>query len=307
MRSLSWDDFKLVRTIERAQGLAGAAAELQVDQSTIFRRLGALEESLGAALFERRRGGYRLTPSGEEMAQTAARMEEDALSTERRIRGKAITPRGEIRIATADSLLAYLLTPMFRRFQDLCPDIRLDVVVGNAPLNLSKRDADIAIRATQSPPDNLVGRKIAPINWALYGLSAEYPEADAFPNAMALKDKRWVAMGDDMAALRTVRAFVDISPEKIVFRADSVLALAQAIEAGIGVGHLPCFIGDRGKELRRLSSIRPDMGADLWVLTHEDLRHSPRIRIFMDFIGEELAKQRPVITGITPGVDDRTL
>ncbi|WP_137154299.1 LysR family transcriptional regulator [Rhizobium sp. FKL33] len=297
MKSLSWDDFRLVKAIERAQGIAGAAAELHLDQSTIFRRLGALEESLGGPLFERRRSGYRLTPNGEEMAQAAARMEDDALSTERRIRGKAITPRGEIRIATADSLLTHLLTPMFRRFQDLCPDIRLDVVVGNAPLNLSKRDADIAIRATQSPPDTLVGRKVAPINWALYGLAADYPDLDAFPGADSLAEKRWVALGEDMAALRAVRAFVNISPEKIVFRANSVLALAQAVEGGIGVGHLPCFIGDRNPAMRRLSEIRPDMGDDLWLLTHEDLRHSPRIRIFMDFIGEELMKQRAVIAG----------
>lgn len=296
-RSLSWDDFRLVRAIERAQGLAGAAAELRLDQSTVFRRLGALEDGLGAALFERRRSGYRLTPSGEEMAQAAARMEEDALSTERRIRGKTITPRGEIRIATADSLLTYLLTPMFRRFQDLCPDIRLDVVVGNAPLNLSKRDADVAIRATQSPPETLVGRKIAPINWALYGLAADFPDLGAFPSLALLAEKRWAALGDDLAALRAVRAFVDISPEKIVFRANSVLALAQAVEGGIGVGHLPCFIGDQNPALRRLSDIRPDMGDDLWLLTHEDLRHSPRIRIFMDFVGDELAKQRPTIAG----------
>lgn len=301
MKALSWDDFRLVKAVERAQGLAGAAAELQVDQSTIFRRLGALEESLGAPLFERRRSDYRLTPSGEEMAQAAARMEEDALSTERRIRGKAITPRGEIRIATADSLLTYLLTPMFRRFQDLCPDIRLDVVVGNAPLNLSKRDADIAIRATQAPPDTLVGRKIAPISWALYGLRTDFPEGDAFPGADILAERRWAALGEDMAALRAVRAFVDIRPEKIVFRANSVLALAQAVETGIGVGHLPCFIGDRSPALRRLSDIRPDMGADLWLLTHEDLRHSPRIRIFMDYIGDELMKQRAAIAGTGAG------
>src|SRR5918998_4996409 len=147
---LDWDDFKLVKIIAEANGLAGAADRLGVNHSTVFRRLGQLEEGLGVKLFERHRTGYALTAAGEEMTALAERMEEDVATFARKLAGQVVSPAGELRITTNDTLLVHLLTPVFARFASACPDVRLDVVLTNQALNLSKRDADVAIRATDS-------------------------------------------------------------------------------------------------------------------------------------------------------------
>lgn len=289
----AWDDLKLVRSIARAGGLTGAAADLGIDQSTVYRRLGALEKALGAALFERHRTGYVPTATGEELVALAERFETGIADFARRLEGKSIAVRGEIRITTADSLLAHLLTPIFRSFQAAQPDITLDVVIGNPALNLSRRDADVAIRATDSPPETLIGRRIGTIAWALYGT----------PDCVS-DDPRWVTLGEDMAGLKVVRwARDNVSTERRVYRANTVLGLASAVEAGIGIGHLPCFIGDASRALTRLSDPEPEFSAGLWLLTHADLRQSPRIRLFMDHVAGELQRLKPLIEGSSPGLD----
>jgi DNA-binding transcriptional LysR family regulator len=175
LQTLAWDDFRLVKTIAEAKGLAGAAERLGVNHSTVFRRLGQLEEDLGVKLFERHRTGYALTAAGEEMALLAERMEEDVATFARKLAGQAVSPAGELRVTTNDTLLVHLLTPLFARFAKACPDVRLDVVLANQALNLSKRDADVAIRATDNPPETLVGRRVATIAWAIYGRAADFP------------------------------------------------------------------------------------------------------------------------------------
>lgn len=303
MHNPSWDDLRLVREVARASGMAGAAAALGVDHSTVFRRLGAIETALGNRLFERHRTGYVLTPAGEDLVRIAERFEQDITDFSRRLEGGAIAARGEICIATADSLLAYLLTPLFARFRAHCPDITLDVVIGNTALNLSRRDADVAIRATDQPPENLVGRRIGTIAWALYGR----PDlADAFKADHAASDR--VVLGDEMAGLKVVRfAHAEVPAERLVYKANSVLGLALAVEEGIGIGHLPCFIGDRSRGLVRLTEPEPAFSAGLWLLTHPDLRRSPRIRVFLDFMAAELQRLKPLLEGVLPaGISNGT-
>ena len=115
------------------------------------------------ALFERHRTGYALTAAGEEMVALAERMDEDVTAFARKLAGRQLSPAGELRVTTSDTLLVHLLTPLFARFRGQCPDVRLDIVLGNQALNLSKRDADVAIRATDSPPETLVGRRVGGI------------------------------------------------------------------------------------------------------------------------------------------------
>ncbi|MCM2293069.1 LysR family transcriptional regulator [Allorhizobium sp. BGMRC 0089] len=302
-KPLAWEDLQLVKAVAQARGMSGAAAELGIDHSTVFRRLGALETALGQPLFERRRSGYTLTATGEEVVGTARRIDQDVMALERRLKGQEILPAGEIRIATADSLLMHLLTPLFARFRKACPDIQLDLVIGNPALNLSRRDADIAIRATDKPPETLVGRKIGQIAWALYGRARDFAEIGPKSDAASLTTHDWVALSDDMAALNVVRSAIStIARNRLVYRANSVLALAEAIEAGIGIGHIPCFIGDVRPGLVRLSDTVPDFTATLWLLTHPDLRHSPRIRALMDFLATELTPLKDLIAGNTADV-----
>src|ERR671913_1425425 len=126
-QTLAWDDFKLVRLVAEAKGLGGAAERLGVNHSTVFRRLGQLEEALRVKLFERHRTGYALTSAGEEMAALAERMEDDVASFARKLAGHAVSPAGELRVTTNDTLLLHLLTPLFAAFCAQFPEVRLDV------------------------------------------------------------------------------------------------------------------------------------------------------------------------------------
>ena len=144
-----------------------------------------------------------------------------------RSRARKSTPAGELRVTTSDTLLVHLLTPLFAGFRAQCPDVRLDIVLGNQALNLSKRDADVAIRATDTPPELLVGRRVARIAWALYGAAAGFPGQGPFDQA-ALLERHWVSLGDDLAPLQAVRFVRErIPPERIAYKVNTVLGLAR--------------------------------------------------------------------------------
>ncbi|MFH5924982.1 LysR family transcriptional regulator [Roseomonas xinghualingensis] len=291
-RTLAWDDFRLINAVAETRNLPAAAARLGIDHSTVFRRLRQVEALLGTPLFERHRTGYTLTPAGEGVAALAARVDEDITAVTRRLAGQAPLPSGELRLATSDSLLSDLLMPMLMRFRRAHPAIRLDLVTGNPALNLSRRDADVAVRATDTPPDTLVGRRTARIAWALYGAEGE----ECSP-----EKADWVCLGDNLAGLKVVRFAREAVPAaRLAGRFDTVLGLSHAVAAGMGVGHLPCFIGDAWPGLVRLSQPEPDHASDLWLLTHPDLRNTPRVRALLDSLAEQVAAKRPLIEGKAP-------
>lgn len=270
-KTLAWDDFRLIKAIADQRGLAPAAERLGINASTAFRRLGQIEAALGTMLFERHRAGYAPTPAGEEMVRVAARMEEDVAGFSRRLDGQLLAPSGELRVTTADSLFTDLLAPLLARFADRYPEVRLDVVLSNRPLNLSKRDADVALRATDEPPDTLVGRRLATIAWALYGRAEDGTET---PPAA----RRWVSLAQETGAAKVARyVAARADPGRVVLRLDTVSALVAAVEAGIGIAPLACLAGDRRPGLIRLSQPDPDLAAGLWLLTHADLRHAARV------------------------------
>lgn len=297
---LSWDDFRLVKTIAETRSLAGAATAMNVNPSTVFRRLGEAESKLGVPLFERHRTGYVPTAAGEEMIALADSFDTNATAFALRLAGREIKPSGELRITTSESVLAYLLAPVLAQFREAFPAIRVDVVMTNQALNLSKRDADIAVRPTDAPPENLVGRRICGMGWAIY---ARRPRDGSAPPdlATALNSLNWVALGDGflhIQAAKYVRAHVP--PERIVFKINSVLGLCEAVESGAGVGPLPCFQADTRTDLVRLTPVVPEFHSALWLLTHPELRHAPRVRAFMDFGAEAMSKLKNRIEGLSP-------
>lgn len=286
-RDLAWDDIRLVDAIARAGSLPEAAARLGIHHSTAFRRLGQLEAQIGCPLFERHRTGYVPTPAGEALATLAARMAEEVAAVTRRLAGERPAPSGEVRLASSDSLLADLLLPVLTRFRQAHPAIRLDLVTGNAAANLSRRDADVALRASDAPPETLVGRRVARIAWALYGRPGDEP--DTAP---------WVLPGEGLSGIRALRRLAEAVPEpRIAARLDSVLGMTAAVQQGLGIGYLPCFAGDSRPGLQRLAPPREELSGTLWLLTHPDLRQTPRIRALMDWLGEEIAGCRPLIEG----------
>jgi len=291
---LSWDDFRYVKAIADTRSLGGAAQELGVNHSTVFRRLAQIEAQLGSRLFERSRGGYALTPCGEEMVRLAERMGEDIVAFERQVTGHDLRPSGELRVTTNDTALIYLMTEIFAGFRRAYPEISLDVVVSNQPLNLSKRDADVAIRATERPPQTLIGRRAASISWAVFAASGKAP--DHFDPVSDARDAEWIGFGENLANLKAAK-WLKEHGGRLVYRINTVLGLAEATAAGLGLGLLPCFIGAKTPGVTRLTPPLPDVVEGLWLLTHADLRQTARVRAFMDFAGSEIAKRRKQMEG----------
>ena len=196
-------------------------------------------------------------------------------------------------------------TTLLAEFRESFPRITLDLVIGNAESNLSRRDADIAIRAADTAPETLVGRRLGRIAWALYGRGdyAGVPVADLLAQA------NWVGLGDSMGALKPAQFLQKhVAPQRMAARMNSVLALAEAVEAGLGIGHLPCFVGDVRPGLQRLDAPEPAFGSTLWILTHPDLRQSPRVRAMLDFLSPAIMPLRDLLEGrdqriVTPSVE----
>jgi DNA-binding transcriptional LysR family regulator len=296
MQNISWDEFRLVKAIAETGSLAGAGDVLALNHSTVFRRLNALEQDLGSRLFERARTGYVPTPAGEEMVALATRMFEDITEFERRVAGRDVKPSGELRVTTNDSLVAHLATPMFGAFCKQFPEIKLDVVIDNRALNLSRRDADVAIRATAEPPETLVGRRIASIAWSIYGAKGCVTPATDDP--ADLTEQTWIGFGDAISNIGPARWMSRaVAPQRIFYKLNTVLGLSQAIESGLGIGFVPCFIGDKAPSLTRLLRSPMVFDASLWLLTHPDLKNSARVRAFVEFMGRELMRHKPLIEG----------
>ena len=165
---LSWDEFRLVKSVAEAHSLVGAAEILGVNHSTVFRRLAALEFAVGARLFERSRSGYEPTVAGEEMIALASTMAELVLEFERRVAGRDVKPTGELSVTTPEAIGQHFMPAIIAQFQSQNPGIVVELILSNQSLNLTRRDADIAIRLTNDPPETLVGRRICTGRWSVY-------------------------------------------------------------------------------------------------------------------------------------------
>lgn len=293
----NWDDLRIFLAVARQGSLSGASRTLGVNHSTVFRRITAFEEALKVRLFDRLPSGYTMTPAGEEMFATAQRMEEEVAILGRHITGQDVRLSGTIRLTAVDSLATRSLPRYIAAFRSLYPDIEFELIVASEVLDLSKREADVAIRTSMGPPETLVGRALADVAFAVYG-SADYL---ARVGKSAFGELDWVTP-DDSAPVRMLgRVVSEIKQNgRAVFRTNSVNAIAEAVKAGLGVGLLPCWIGDVEPGLRRLGRDLDALKPKLWLLTHEDLRRTARIRAFLDFMGKEFIRDRDLIEGRCP-------
>lgn len=283
---MDWDDLRVFLAIAKAGSLAGAARTLGVNHSTVFRRLNAFEERLGVRLFERLASGYALTVAGEEMQASALRVEAEVEQLDRRIAGRDLRLEGTLAVTTTDTLALLYLGPHLRAFHDAYPGIRLDLLLDVQYVNLSKRQADVAIRPTSSPPETLVGRRVAEVAVAPYAardyLAVRQATAGTAPE---LRDLEWLMVDETLAHLPLVRwAERHLDGVDVAMRSNNLAGLMAAAAHGFGATLLPCFMGDAEPTLARLAPPIPEAGTALWLLTHEDLRHTARVRAFMDFM-----------------------
>jgi DNA-binding transcriptional LysR family regulator len=284
---MDWDDYQYFLAVAGGGSVSAAARGLGQSHSTVLRRLDKLEAALAVRLFERFQTGYVLTASGEELLSLLAPVAEGMQDIERKLSGQDAALQGTIRVTTTDTLMALLL-PALSAFRETYPGIQLQVTVNNSFLNLSRRDADVALRPSNTPPDNLVGRKLGRLRTAPYAADAYLRRRGPIEG---WADHDWVAPDDTLAHLRQARWLCEhVPPERHAISVDSLLGMAAAVEAGLGAGMLLCLLADARPGLVRLADPDPALDTDVWILTHPDLRRVNRIRVFTAFLFDGLSR-----------------
>jgi DNA-binding transcriptional LysR family regulator len=283
---LSWDDLQYFLAVCR-KGTVGAASKwLGVNHSTVLRRLASLEQALGVRLFDRLQSGYVLTAHGHELEAGLAGIAEQVETAQRRLGGGDIAIQGAIRLTSTDTLIHALLMPYLAEFRALHPLVQIQLVVNNSFLNLTQREADVAVRGSNRPPENLIGRRAGTIQTALY---ASRGYLASLGSAHTEADYLWVAPDESLAHLESAKWMRQhVAEERIAIRFDNLIGMTDAVDAGIGVGMLLCPLADMRPGLVRLKEPMRQMDTQIWVLTHPDLKPVARIRALTDFLYERL-------------------
>lgn len=287
---LNWDDLRHALAIAEAGSLAAAARTLDVQHSTVLRRLETLERRLGARLFERRRQGCVPTEAGELLVEQARRMQPGVDELARRIRGRDLALAGSVRLSTSYIAMLYLLPGPLAAFSRAHPGIEVEVTEASALADLSRRDADMALRLSRTVPEHLVGRRLGEVRFRVYARRAApglpqqplpLPELLEFP---------WIGYDRDRSATffeRWMRA--NVPNACIRLRVDLFHSMVAMLRTGLGIGLLPAFVEADEPELVAVSPPLDEIDTPLWLLTHPDLRAAARIRLFMQQVGDALA------------------
>ena len=294
-----WDDLKHLLAVARLGSTLAAGRALGVDQSTVQRRLVELERVLGRPLVQRQPTGYRLTEFGQAMLPHAERVEEAVQAFEHQLEIAASEVAGVIRV-TCPEPIVYRITQstLLDRFHALHPALKVHFVMSDKYVDLMKGDADVALRSGDTDDGELVGRKIGDSVWAIYA-SRTYIERNGRPERLEdLAQHALVGFDETMAKHRAAEWLRKVAPNStLVARSNSVLGLVYSAKAGVGVAPLPVALGDAEPDLVRVIETVPELTRAWRLLTTPELRRTPRVSAFFDFIVSEIETLRPIITG----------
>ncbi len=285
MQHINWDNLRYVLMVANKGSIAAAARELEVNRTTVLRRINLFQENLNCRIFERSDAGYVLTPEAEKMINAAREVEDTLFTMQRQIAGHELKLEGELRVTTTDSFMLSVLGPHLASFREKHPHIIVDLLVTNSVLDLNRRDADVAIRPTGYPDSNLVSKRLCDVEFGVYA-SADYLESATPSNTI---EARWIGLVDSLSSTPIGSWFDEtIDKSRICMRCDSFVAIRIAAEAGIGLGLLPRFLGDASRVLTRVTFPTENLTTGLWILTHPDLVRSARVHAFIDHFSEAL-------------------
>ena len=295
---MQWDDFRLVLALGRGGSLVAAAQLLAIDRSTVFRRLDTLEAQLGVRLFERLGGPWQPTAAGEAMLGAAERIEQEAIAAERAVSGRDARLQGKLRVTSSETLAFRLLTRHLASFRVAHPGIVVELVIENRVLSLTKREADVALRATRPGQGDLWGRKIADVAWTAYG-ARDYAARRGLPrNAAELGEHDLIGWDEPSQQVRAAEFLAETTPGgAVVYRSNSLVNQLVAAREGMGLALLPCYLGDPEPALVRAFAPLQELSRELWLVTHADLKRTARIRAFFDVVGEGLGREKSLLEG----------
>lgn len=277
---LDWNDIRYALMIARCGSLASAARALGVDQTTVARRLRVLEAGIGTPLFERLKGQMAPTPLGIAMTERGARIEREIVALRHLAADSQAQIQGVVRITAVDAIVSHYLVRHLATLRARHPGLAVELIGCSNTLDLSRREADIAVRLARPESGDLVVRRLATLAYSVYGTEA-VPAADDWPA------RNWVAYEHSLAQVPEMRWLsTRVGDDRIVFRSNNMDALATAVADGLGLGVLPRLVGARHPSLRCLSGDPPVLGREMWLAVPRELRHVPRIRAVSDWLAE---------------------
>ena len=295
MHALDWDLYRYFLEVVRSGTVSQAADRLGVNQTTVSRRITALETQLGKKLFERSVNGWQITPLGERLVVSAEQMAEEAHAIERQVAADSQELVGQLRITVAETCTQRLSMPAIKAFSQRYPSVDVEIVATSDELDLAARDADVALRSTDEPPPNLVGKRIGQLAYAIYGTQAFFERIESGDDA-GIPCITWI--GDSCTRPPWIEK--SFSKTRRIYRCNGLDVMLQMAQQGMGIAQMPCALGDPEPSLYRVPANYVEPGWGLWVLSHVDLRTTARVRIFRDFLVEALEQQKELIEGRRP-------
>ncbi len=304
MKPIDWDDVRVFLAVRQEGSLSAAARLLKLDQSTAGRRLTALEAALDARLFDRTPEGMVLTPAGESIQEAAAAMEHASMDLARRAGGSDARVEGTVRVATSDAFATYFLCGALARLRTAHPGIDVELAVGASMVDLSRREADLAVRLRPKgmPPaqPDLVARKLTEVAFALYASRAYVVRLGLpDPEASGLSGHDLVGYDPDLPPVPGVSWLSEhAAGARTVVRCGSFMSMTAAVIAGLGAAVLPCFIGDAQQTLQRASGAVA--WSDCWLVVHPDLRNVARVRAVWEVLADAITSHEAAFRGVSP-------
>ena len=290
----NWDDLRIFLCLAREGTLTTAAKTLGVSHPTVARRVQALEQQIGARLFERLPDRFVPTAAGEELLVDTEAMEKAALSINRRSAGLSDTVSGVVRLSAGEAMSA-LLARHLPELRKSLRQIEFELTASHTLANLSRREADLLIREEVPELGSIVARKLGRVAYAIYA-HPDIAISKLTPSAM--KNLPWIGFDDDHAYMPGQRWLQErLDGQRPVVRGNNWLVLHEAARAGAGFAVLPCYLGDRDANLQRVGGVIADVFADQWLLVHRDLRALPRVRAVMDAVIVLFQRERPLLEG----------
>jgi DNA-binding transcriptional LysR family regulator len=290
---MQWDDLRFLVEIGRCGSLAAASRRLRVDQTTVARRLRALERRLGATLFERIDGRWIATALGVRVLERVEGIEESVAGIQRIAASGSRTVAGTVRVTSIASIAIGYLAPRLPSLYARHPALTVDLIESNDNLSISRREADIAIRLARPDSGDFLIRKLVDCGLALY-VSADVSAARAAEDC-------WVAYREDLAQTPEMRWLEQHRDGgRIRLHSNSPGGLAAAIAGGVGRGILPCFLGDAWPGLRRLSGREPLLNRPLWLLSHREARRQPGVSAVAQWLTECFEADASSFVGVSP-------
>lgn len=280
---LDYPDLSLILALVRGGSLARAAALLKVDVSTVFRAVRRLEAGLGQQLFDKSRAGYLPTSLAQALAQQAEQAEQALEAARIGVAQGGEVISGTVRLTCTDSVLQGLLLPALAQFMPNYPALVIELCTSNDFANLNRRDADIALRLTATPPEHLVGRCLGAVSYRL----CASPEYKLRVDCSDLSKVAWIAPDDFLPDHPTVawrrQCWPGVQPS---YRCNSMLAVSELVRAGLGVAALPDFLMGAGG----LEALSEPLGHDtaLWLLTRPDCRALRSVVTLFDELARHL-------------------